>query len=401
MRAAAIPVSATQAAFGLLGGAYLPFFVPSLENRGMDAATIGVMLALATALRIVVAPGAGLVADAKNDRRLVMLLFTGLGLVAFVAFALVNSVAAIFITAILANLLWNSPAPIVESSTLLLAERSGTTYGAIRVWASIAFVAGNVLSGFAVSAFGTRIIAPWFVVSAALGVIAIYAMPEPPGDGGSSVRQRLLSTLADARELVSKPVFLLFLAAAALIQGSHAFYYSYGGLHWSSQGLSATTIGLIWPLGVLAEIVLFVRSAPVVRRIGPVTLMSLGAVACFIRWTAMAFDPPLPILLVTQMLHGMTFAVPHLGAMYFILRATPPRLSATAQNLYSVVALGLTTSAALIPASAYYDEWGGRTYLLMSGMAVAAGLCTLLLGRNWNGGRLTERPLSDADRNAA
>jgi len=92
----------------------------------------------------------------------------------------------------------------------------------------------------------------------------------------------------------------------------------------------AAVIGLIWPLGVVAEILLFVFSARVVRRIDPVMLIGIGAAACALRWSLMALDPgPLP-LLIAQLLHGLTFAVPHLGAMYFILRATPPRLSATA-----------------------------------------------------------------------
>jgi len=156
--------------------------------------------------------------------------------------------------------------------------------------------------------------------------------------------------------------------------------------------MNAAVIGLIWPLGVIAEILLFVFSARVVRRIDPVTLMGLGAAACAVRWTMMALDPsPLPLLLA-QLLHGLTFAVPHLGAMYFILRATPPRLSATAQSLYSV-AIGLVSSAALLPAGHLYGEWGARIYLLMSIMAALAGLLSLSLRNIWTGGRLTEKPV--------
>jgi PPP family 3-phenylpropionic acid transporter len=85
----------------------------------------------------------------------------------------------------------------------------------------------------------------------------------------------------------------------------------------------------------------------------------------------------------------VTFAVPHLGAMYFILRATPPRLSATAQSLYSV-SIGLVSSVSLLPAGYFFAAWGSKIYLLMSGMGVASALLSLALAARWNGGRLTE-----------
>jgi PPP family 3-phenylpropionic acid transporter len=186
-------------------------------------------------------------------------------------------------------------------------------------------------------------------------------------------------------------VFLVFLAVCSLIQGSHVVYYTYAGLIWREQGMNAAVIGLIWPWGVIAEILLFVFSARVVRRIDPVMLIGIGAAACALRWTLMAFDPGSFLLLIAQLLHGLTFAVPHLGAMYFILRATPPRLSATAQSLYSV-AIGLVSSVALLSAGRLYGEWGARIYLLMSIMAVLASLLNLLLRKSWSGGRLTEKP---------
>jgi PPP family 3-phenylpropionic acid transporter len=359
----------------------------------MPAAMIGILLALATAVRIVVSPAAGLVADARDDRRLVMLFLTALAFLAFVLFAFARTPYHLFVWGVAATVLWISVSPIMESATLRAAESAGVPYGSVRVWLSIAFVAGNVLSGFAIAAFGFGIVAPWFAVCAAMQLCAIYALPKPPsGHATGSFALRLSATIAEARELMAKPVFLLFLVACSLIQGSHSVYYTYAGLAWREQGLSAATIGILWPVGVLAEIALFAFSAHVVRRISAMALIAIGAAACALRWTIMAFDPGLPYLVPVQFLHGFTFAVPHLGAMYFILRATPPRLSATAQSLYSVLGVGLGSSLSLVPASYLYAQWGSRVYLLMSVMAVAAAGLVYLLGRRWNGGRLTENP---------
>ncbi|HEX3487225.1 MAG TPA: MFS transporter [Micropepsaceae bacterium] len=389
MRAATIRLSAIQAAYGLLSGAYLPFFGVSLAARGLPPSTIGLLLALSTVLRIAIAPIAGLVSDARDDRRSVMLVFTLLSVVGFAALAMVTNRTAIFIAGTAAIVLWSSTSPILESVTLRSAERDGLSYGQVRVWLSIAFVAGNVVSGFAAAHYGLGIIAPWLAISAALQLAAIFALPSDARHAMGSFVLRFHSTRAEARELLGHPVFLVFLTVTSLIQGSHIVYYTYSGLFWRNQGMSASAIGLIWPLGVLAEIALFAFSAHVVRRIDAVTLIAIGGFACALRWTIMAFEPSLPLLLMAQLLHGLTFAVPHLGAMYFILHATPPRLSATAQSLYSV-SLGLTSSLALLPASHFFTAWNARIFLLMSAMAVLAVVLSAVLGAGWNRGRLTE-----------
>jgi PPP family 3-phenylpropionic acid transporter len=401
VRNISVRISVIQAASGIMSGAYLPFFSASLEARGLTPAAIGLLLATATGLRIVVAPAAGLMADARDDRRIVMLVFSALAFAGFVLFAVIRDPREIFVSGVAAIVLWGATGPLLESATLRLAERSGTAYGQYRVWLSFAFVATNVVAGFATARFGFGVVAPWIAAAAGLQLCAVYGLPVPPKSGSAGAfASRLRATFAEARELAMKPVFMLFLVIASLIQGSHIVYYSYSGLHWHDLGYSASTIGLLWPLGVTTEIALFIFSARVVRRIDAVSLLALGGVACAIRWAVMAFDPAPVWLILTQFSHGLTFALPHLGAMYFILRATPPRLSATAQSLYSVVAIGLTSSLALLPVSYYYVAWGGRIYLLMSAMGVVAALLSVLLHARWNGGRLTERAATEAESEA-
>lgn len=389
MRVLATRLAAIQAASGLLGGAYLPFFSPFLASRGLSAATIGLLLASSTFLRIMIAPIAGIVADARGDRRSVMLAFLAPAFAAFAILAFVHDATAVVAAAIAALVLWAATSPLLESATLRAAEQSGTPYGRMRVWLSIAFVAGNVCSGLAAAQFGLGVIGLWLTIAAGGQLAATLFLPEESKRNAGSSGLHFRSTIAEARELLGHPVFLAFLTVCSLIQGSHVVYYTYAGLLWRTAGMSPALIGLIWPIGVLAEILLFVFSGRVVRRIDPVSLMLAGAVACAVRWTLMAFAPTLPLLLFAQLLHGLTFAVPHLGAMYFILRATPPRLSATAQSLYSV-SIGLASSVALLPAGRLYAAWGSNIFFLMTGMAVVAGLLSFALAARWHGGRLTE-----------
>ena len=153
---------------------------------------------------------------------------------------------------------------------------------------------GNLLAGALVSLWGMNVIAPWLAISIVFNLLSIRALP-PPGarQTRSDLGLRMRATLAEARELMASRAFVIFLIAASLDQGSHAFYYSYGGLHWRQLGYSGALIGIIWPLGILAEIALMSFSLRVFRALGATRLLLLGGTGCLLRWTILAFDPPL------------------------------------------------------------------------------------------------------------
>jgi PPP family 3-phenylpropionic acid transporter len=343
-------------------------------------------------LRVIVPPITGMLADARDDRRSMMIALFALQFLGYLALNWAVSPLAIFVVAVTASVAGSAASPLQESVSMRLAERFGFDYGRVRMWNSVVFAAGNLLSGIAIARYGLIVLAPWLAVSLALAFVSICFLPSPPREhmqGALHVRFR--ATFAEARELMASAPFLLFLAAASLDQGSHAFYYAYGGLHWIQLGYSGTVIGAIWPLGVVAEALLFSVSLKLFRALGATRLLLLGGTGCLVRWTILAFDPPFALVVFAQILHGATFALAHLGAMYFIVKAVPPRLSATAQSLYAVGANGIAMGLATYAAGQLYPSLGGRTYFLMATMGLGAMLFAWLLGRAWHGGRITQR----------
>jgi len=390
LRGVALRLSFAQAAAGAVGGAYTPFFGAWLAWKGLSPGEIGALLSAGMLLRVFVAPVTGIIADARNDRRGTMLVLYTIMLAGYGALNWVSLPFLIFAAAVPANIAGGACNPLLESVSVRLSERFNFDYGHVRLWASTLFVAGNLLSGVAVSIWGLIVIAPWLTVALVANVAAIYMLPKPRPDaprGDFSLRMR--ATFAETRELLRSGVFLIFLAAASFDQGSHAFYYAYGGLHWRELGYSGTLIGVIWPLGVLAEIGLMSISLKVFRMLGATRLLLLGGIGCLLRWTILGFDPPLAFVVFAQFLHGATFAMAHLGAMYFILKAVPPRLAATAQSLYAVCSSGIGLGLATLVSGPLYAQFGGRTYFLMAAMGLAAALLALWLGRAWSGGRIT------------
>ncbi|MGB8601002.1 MAG: MFS transporter [Rhizomicrobium sp.] len=382
-------LSLAQASSGMISAIFLPFYGAWLAWRGFPTDQIAWIMSAGYLLRAVLSPFCGIIADARNDRREMMLVLYCLMFAGYASMGIFTNTTLIGWAAVVATTSIGAITPLLESVCVRLASAYGYQYGRVRLWASTSFVVMSVIGGICFSLFGTGIVAPMLALFAACSIVTTLMLP-PPGEAHARAKlpAALKQTLSEAFELARSKIFLLFLVAASLVQGSHAFYYSYGGLHWRAQGYSGAMIGILYPLGVLAEICILMFAQKLVHWIGPVRLILLGGLAAVLRWTVMAFDPPLALVIALQFLHGATFALAHIGAMYFLLRTVPPRLAATAQSLYFVCNAGIFVGLATLVSGRLYGSYGGLAYLPMSLMGLMAIALTLVLGRLWHGRHL-------------
>jgi MFS transporter, PPP family, 3-phenylpropionic acid transporter len=384
----------SQASSGTISGVFLPFFGAFLAWRGLSPGWIGLILSLSLILRAFAGPMSGIAADARNDRRAVMQVLYWVMLTGFAALIWLKAPFPILLAGVFAYVAYGSATPLLESVSVRIAERHGVDYGRVRIWASSAFVVMSVFAGMAVHNLGLFIVAPLLAMGSLFCVTATFLLPAPAKQAApAALLPRLKATFDETRELLRSPVFLIFLLTASFEQASHGFYYGYGGLHWLAIGYSPSLVSIIWPLGVLGEILLFSQAKHVRGVLGPTQLLLAGGVFCILRWSILAFDPPLPLVLIAQFMHGGTFAMAHLGAVFFILRAVPQRLAATAQSLYFVTSQGIMMGITTIVSGSAYPFLGSKAYLLMT-LSGAAGIgLALLLGKRWHG----ERILKEAD----
>jgi PPP family 3-phenylpropionic acid transporter len=212
------------------------------------------------------------------------------------------------------------------------------------------------------------------VVGAAIALAPLDAGGEPAPE----------APLQSPKALIRNPAFLAVALAASMVQGSHALYYGFSTLHWRAAGIDSTVIGVLWGLGVLAEIVLFALSARLPMALKPTALLAIGGVGAILRWGAMAFDPPASLLPALQILHAASFGAAHLGAMGYLARAVPRELAATAQGFMATLG-GIVTASATFLSGLAYAASGGRAYLIMAAMGLIGTLAALYAGRRWRG----------------
>ena len=366
-------LSALYAALFVLSGVQLPFFPVWLKAKGLDAATIGLVLAVPMVVRVAAIPFATRAADRRDALRATIVLACAFSVAGFALLGFADSVPAIFAAYALASLAFTPIMPLTDAYALKGLAARGRAYGPVRLWGSASFILGTFAAGFAADAFAPRHLI-WLIVGAAI-LMAVAALTLAPLAGGAAPAEQ-----APPRRLLGDRTFMAVVAAASLIQASHAVYYGFSALAWRAQGLDGAAIAALWALGVIAEIVLFAVQARLPPFFTPLRLLTIGALGGALRWTAMAFDPPAAALPALQILHAATFGASHLGALIFIARHAPPGQAATAQGYYAIAG-GLAMAGAIALSGWLYADFGVRAYGAMALMAVAGGACAVVTSR--------------------
>jgi PPP family 3-phenylpropionic acid transporter len=255
--------------------------------------------------------------------------------------------------------------PLTDAYALRGVVRYGLDYGRLRLWGSAAFVVGALVCGLLIDVIAARrliwVIAALAALSAATSLL--LRPLERPAKGAAAVQ--------GAGTLLRRPGFLAIIVSAALIQGSHAAYYTFASINWQTHGLGGLTVAGLWALGVLAEIVVFALSPRFT--LSPSMLVVIGALSAVMRWLITAQEPPVPLLAVVQLAHGLTFGLTQVGTMGLLLRHVPAHFTARGQGYFAACS-GIVSSIASILSGAIYASYGQGVYYVMVAMAASGGV---------------------------
>lgn len=361
--------------FFLTAGILLPFWPLWLENRGLGAVQIGIILALGPWVRVLANPVVAQIADRSGRAKTVLAVFAGLSVIAFAGFIPAQGFWWILAVGVFAAFCFPAMLPISESQVMGAVLRHKLDYGRIRLWGSITFIIATLGAGRLLTGRDPDLVLYLVLAALAATFVAALSFPRAPADTHQEERSGIAT-------LLTQPRFVLFVVTASLLQASHAVLNGFATLHWRAAGISETIIGGLWAEGVIAEIALFSVSGFFVARLGPLGLLAIAGVSGIVRWTVLAQTTDLTALLAVQVLHGITFGAVHLGAMHFVARNAPPGLSATAQGIYAS-ASGLAMGLAMIGAGGLFGAFGGEAFFAMAAISAAGtALVAVLWLRN-------------------
>ncbi|AGQ32421.1 MULTISPECIES: 3-phenylpropionate MFS transporter [Serratia] len=349
-------------------GIFLPFWGVWLKGEGIPPETIGILLGAGLVARFL---GSLLIAPrVKDPSHLVtaLRLLALLTLAFAIGFCFGNGWGWLMLVIAGFNLFFSPLVPLTDALAATWQKQITMDYGRVRLWGSLAFVIGSALTGQMVSVWGHNAILYSLIISILAMLLGMMLKPSvmPQGEARShSEADRSLWEM-----LKEGPVWR-FLLCVTLLQGAHAGYYSFGSIYWQEAGYSASTIGYLWSLGVVAEVIIFASSNFLFRRWNARNLLLLSACCGVLRWGLMASSTELGWLLVIQILHCGTFTVCHLAAMRFIAARKGPEVIRL-QAVYSALAMGGGIAIMTVIAGFLFEHLQGGVFWVMAAVALPA-----------------------------
>lgn len=358
--------------YAALGG-FTPYFAQWLHDRGQDAMAISLIFGLWYGTRIL-APMSWNALAARSPHPMRWLRSgAALTLLCFSAFLFANGFLALAAVMACFSFFCNAILPQFETLTLDTLHGRRENYGRIRLWGSIGFIAATLAFGWLIKRHGSAGLPLWMLPLYALTAIAAFANHAPPeGLHPHEAAPRGWAAL-------KRPDVLLFLAVAMLMQIGFGPYYVFFTLHLGEHGHGADTIGLLWSLGVLAEIGIFLIAPSLLRRHSSLKLWQICLGLTVLRWAATALIPgSLPAMFALQLLHAASFGVFHACAMQLISAYFPGKQMAQGQALLYAASSGIGGVLGALFAGIAWKAGGGMACFGFGALATLAGLLLAL-----------------------
>jgi PPP family 3-phenylpropionic acid transporter len=317
-------------------GALIPYLGLYLQARGQSAEQIGIVVGLLAVTRIFAPYVWGALADRSGHRMRVIRWTLAGATLCWAAVALPGGFGWILGCVIAYGALVNGTMAQFEVVTFSHLDRATHRYARLRVWGSIGFVVVVLGLGPILEHLGILSLPAWIAAMFVVALAIAQRVPEPiggprhlAGDGGliATVRQR--------------PVIAL-LIACLLAQVSYGPYYGFFSIYLEAHGYRKDAIGLLWSLGVIAEVAMFWFVATVLPQLPLRRLFLLSLAATVLRWLLQiaAIDHPRALAAV-QLIHAVSFGVYHLAAINLVQQLFPPSLQGRGQAIYVGVSYGI------------------------------------------------------------
>lgn len=332
-------------------GTMVPYFPLYLKNLGMDAWHIGVLTSVMVGTKIIAPNIWGWLADHTGQRMTIIRLGC---LMAVLSFSLIfgwdGDIFLLALIIFLYSFFWNAVLAQFEAVTLVYLGRFAERYSRVRLWGSVGFIVAVALFGWLFDQLGLSVF-PMLVAAGLLTIfLSSWSVAEPvgnvePASAGDSIGflQRL-----------KQPKIAIFFSVCFLMVLSHGPYYTFFSLLMEQHHYTHTEIGLLWGLGVVAEVGLFYCMHRLLPYWGLRSLLLVSLWATTVRWLLLAMFPQhLSLMLFAQCLHAFSFAGFHAAAIETVRRLFSVQQSGKAQAFYSAVgygagnALGALASGAL------------------------------------------------------
>jgi PPP family 3-phenylpropionic acid transporter len=285
---------------------------------------------------------------------------------------MVRSFEAMLVAMALLAFFWSAALPLVEALTFDHLREDHTRYSRIRLWGSIGFIIAVMGTGALLDHVPLANLL-WVIVGTLAGILAC-AMTVPEAPAHPAAGEQPCCAESCARRACAR-----CLPPASRCRPRTARSTSSTRSILSDHHYSKVLVGSLWSLGVLAEIVVFFFMVPLLRRFGLRRVLLLSFAAAVLRFLMIGQLVDWPwLMVVAQLLHGLTFGAYHAAAVAAVNRWFPGHCQTRGQALYSTVSFGAGGLLGSLLSGWTWDAWGAEWTYSLGSLFALVGLLVLL-----------------------
>ena len=359
-------------------GAFSPYFGLYLQSLNFSAWDIGLLMSQMQLMRLFGPNLWGWLADRFGRRMMIIRLAALISLAGFSAFFWLDKLPGMLVAMAALAFFWSAALPLVETLTFDHLRQAPERYSRIRLWGSIGFIVAVMLTG-ALLDMAPAVGVLWICWGILVGILAVaLVVPEAPLAKHSD-------EAPGVAEILRQPRVRALMAACLAMSAAHGAFYVFYSIHLSAYGYSKTEVGGLWSLGVLAEIAVFMLMARLSLRFSMRFILLASFAAAVIRFLLMGWGvESVSVMILVQLLHGLTFGAYHASAIAAVNEWFPGRAQSRGQALYSSLSFGAGGLIGALISGYTWDAWGaGWTFTLSALFAmIGFGLVWGWVGKN-------------------
>lgn len=319
--------------FAVLGG-LVPFWNLYLKHLEFSAPEIGFLSAIIMATKIVAPNVWGWLADYTGHRLRIIRMGAACAAVFFLGVFVDQSFAWFALVIALYSFFWNAILPQYEVITLSHLEGRYHHYSLIRLWGSVGFIAAVLALG-ALFQYLPIDYLPHALLLMLAGIwVCSLLLKGRDQKHASRVAGGFL-------RILKQPSIAVFFICCFLMQVGHGPYYAFFSIYLQEHGINPMMTGVLWALGVGAEVVLFMFMHRILPRFGMANILMASLALAAIRWLMIGFGVDnWPVLLLAQLLHAATFGSFHAAAIEYVRQRFDGAYQGQGQAMYSAVSFG-------------------------------------------------------------
>ena len=348
-------------------GCFMPYWALYLQSLGYSHAQIGQLMAIMPATKIISPNLWGWLADHTDRSVLLIRISSCLTAACFLLIFWGNGFAWLALTLALVGFFWNAPMPLFEAMTMSWLRENAHNYSRIRIWGSLGFVVSVFGTGWALDKLLIIGHLPMLLLGLFVGMGLVALLLPSRSVRVLGVAKGSLSAIIKRKGVVA------FFLACFLIQAAHGPYYTFFSVYLKEHGYDAGQTGVLWSLGILAEILFFAFSTVIFKRHSVRAILLVSIALSVLRWLLIGwYVDNIAVLTFAQFLHAASFGANHVAAIQFIHKHFAWPHQSKGQALYGSLSFGL---GGMLGSYASGELWVSLGPSLL--FSVAAGLNVL------------------------